>query len=150
MIWYTRYIYMCLDTYVRWSHIFIFLWGIRFFQLLCVLSSVFICFPPEIILHSRVIGACPVTTDCIVAMTSCENNNNNRRALISPRRKLTCCTAASSTSTPTKMLCCSKQHHALRPAHSSRIRRTLRQVPEASRLYRTHELSRIKCWTTRK
>ena len=38
------------------------------FRLLCVLSSVF-CFPPEVICHSRVIGACPVTTDCIVAMT---------------------------------------------------------------------------------
>ena len=22
------------------------------------------------------VGACPVTTDCIVAMSSCENNNN--------------------------------------------------------------------------
>ena len=38
------------------------------FQLLCVLPSVFICFPPEVIFRSRVIGACPVTTDCIVAM----------------------------------------------------------------------------------
>ena len=37
------------------------------FQLLCVLSFVFICFPPEIIFRSRVIGAGPVTTDCIVA-----------------------------------------------------------------------------------
>ena len=34
---------------------------------MCVLSSVFICFPPEEIFRSRVIGACPVTTDCIVA-----------------------------------------------------------------------------------
>ena len=39
------------------------------FQLLCVLSSVFIRFPPEVIFRSRVIGACPVTTDCIVAMS---------------------------------------------------------------------------------
>ena len=41
------------------------------FQLLCVLYSVFcfICFPPEIIFHSRVIGACPVTTDSVVAMS---------------------------------------------------------------------------------
>ena len=46
------------------------------FQLLCVLCSVLICFPPEVIFRSRVIGACPVTTDCIVAMTQCENKNN--------------------------------------------------------------------------
>ena len=37
------------------------------FQLMCALSSVIICVPPEVIFHSRVIGACPVTTDCIVA-----------------------------------------------------------------------------------
>ena len=30
-----------------------------------------------IIIHSRVIRACPVTTDCIVAMRECENNSNN-------------------------------------------------------------------------
>ena len=46
------------------------------FQLLHVSSCVFICFPPEVIFRSRVIGACPVTTDCIVAMSYCENNNN--------------------------------------------------------------------------
>ena len=46
------------------------------FQLLCVLSPVFICFPPEVIFRSRVTEACPVTTDCIVAMSYCENNNN--------------------------------------------------------------------------
>ena len=34
----------------------------------------FICFTPEVIFHSRVIGACPVTTDCIVAMSWCEIN----------------------------------------------------------------------------
>ena len=39
------------------------------FQLFCVLSCVFICFPPKVIFRSRVIGACPVTTDCIVAMS---------------------------------------------------------------------------------
>ena len=36
-------------------------------------------FPPEVIFRSRVIGACPVTTDFIVAgyvMRKCENNNN--------------------------------------------------------------------------
>ena len=40
------------------------------FQLLCMLSPVFICFPPvrESSTPSRVIGACRVTTDCIVAM----------------------------------------------------------------------------------
>ena len=45
------------------------------FQLLCVLSSVFICFPPEVILRSRVIGAGRVTTNCVVAKSLCENNN---------------------------------------------------------------------------
>ena len=44
----------------------------------CVISSVFICFPPEVISRSRVFGACPVTADCIVAMSSCENNNNKQ------------------------------------------------------------------------
>ena len=39
------------------------------FQLLCVLLSVFICFPPEVIFRYRVIGACSVTTDCIVSMS---------------------------------------------------------------------------------
>ena len=33
--------------------------------------------PPEAIFHSRVIEACPVTTDCIVAMSSYENSSNN-------------------------------------------------------------------------
>ena len=47
------------------------------FQLLCVLSSVFICFPPEVIFRPRVIGACPLTTESIVAMSSCENNNSH-------------------------------------------------------------------------
>ena len=48
-----------------------------FDRLLCVLPSVFICFPPEVIFRSRVIGACHVTMDCIVAMSYGENNNNN-------------------------------------------------------------------------
>ena len=43
------------------------------FQLMCVLSCIFICFPSEVIFRSRVIGACPVTTDCIAAMSSREN-----------------------------------------------------------------------------
>ena len=34
------------------------------FQLLCVLSSVFICFPRGVIFRSTVIGVCPVTTNC--------------------------------------------------------------------------------------
>ena len=38
-------------------------------QLLCVRPSAFICFPPEVIFRSRVVGACPVTTDCMVAMS---------------------------------------------------------------------------------
>ena len=51
------------------------------FQLLCVLSSAFSCFPPEVVFRSRVVGACPVTTDCIVAMSYCENNNITLRYL---------------------------------------------------------------------
>ena len=34
-------------------------------------------FSPEVMFHSRVVGAWPVTMDCIVAMSSCENNNDN-------------------------------------------------------------------------
>ena len=48
---------------------FLFLSEVHDLFQLCVLSSVFICFPPEVIFRSRVIGACPVTTDCIVAMS---------------------------------------------------------------------------------
>ena len=32
--------------------------------------------------HNRVIRACPVTTDCIVAMSSSENNNNTGLVLV--------------------------------------------------------------------
>ena len=62
----TRLAYdMYLDTYADLT--FVFLSEVYdLFQLLCVLSSVFICFPPEVIFRSRVIGACPVTTDCII------------------------------------------------------------------------------------
>ena len=53
------------------------------FQLYCVLSFVLfysgvLFFPPAVIFHSRVIGACPATTYCIRAMTSCQNNNRRR------------------------------------------------------------------------
>ena len=45
--------------------------------LYCTVLKLFcFVFPSEVILHLRVIRACPVTTDCIVAMTSCENNYN--------------------------------------------------------------------------
>ena len=37
-------------------------------------------FPPEVVFHSRVVGACPVTTDCFVAMSYCENNDNNNNS----------------------------------------------------------------------
>ena len=73
---YSRY----LDSYVSWCHLFIFVWGIRFVSVIFVLSCVSICFPPEVIFRSRVIGACPVTTDCTVAMSWYENNNNNNMA----------------------------------------------------------------------
>ena len=54
---------MYLDsTYVRWS----FVWDVRFVSVIaCYLPLLFV-FPPEVILRSRVNGACPVTTDCIV------------------------------------------------------------------------------------
>ena len=59
-----------IRIYVRWSHVFIFLvWGIRFVSVIVCINSRFSCFPPEVIFRSRVIGACPVTTDCIVAMS---------------------------------------------------------------------------------
>ena len=59
---------MYLDTYADCT--FLFLSEVYdLFQLLRVLSAVFICFLPEVIFSSRVIGACPVTTDCIVAMS---------------------------------------------------------------------------------
>ena len=35
-------------------------------------------FVPEIFFHSRVIVACPVTTDSIMAMSSCENDNQHQ------------------------------------------------------------------------
>ena len=40
-----------------------------FFSVIVCTSIIFcfICFPPEVFFHLRVIGACPVTTDCIVA-----------------------------------------------------------------------------------
>ena len=63
-----RYLDICVYTYADLTFLFlseVYDW----FQLLCVLSCVFICFPPEVIFRSRAIGACPVTTDCIVAMS---------------------------------------------------------------------------------
>ena len=60
-------VYDYLDAYVRGCHLFICL-SDDLFQL-SVVSSVFICFPPEAIIRSRAIGACPVTTDCIEAMS---------------------------------------------------------------------------------
>ena len=50
-----------------------------FFCSYCVYSFLFVlfCFPPELIFRSRVVGAHPVTTACIVAMSSYENNYPN-------------------------------------------------------------------------
>ena len=61
----TRLAYdMYLDTYVHWSHFFLSLSEVfDLFELSCLL--LFICFPPEVIFRCRVIGGCPVTTDCI-------------------------------------------------------------------------------------
>ena len=50
-------------------HLFILSEVYDLFQLLCVLSSVSFCFHPEVIFRSRVIGACPVTTGCLVSMS---------------------------------------------------------------------------------
>ena len=64
-------IYILIRTYADLTS-FTFVCGIRFVSViyLCVLSSVLFCFPPEVIFRSRVIiGACPVSTDCIVAMS---------------------------------------------------------------------------------
>ena len=38
--------------------------------------SFFVFLLPEVLLHLRVLGVCPATTDWIFAMGSCENNNN--------------------------------------------------------------------------
>ena len=39
---------------------------------------VFVCvFFSQVFFHSKVIGACLVTTDCVMAMTKCGKNNNN-------------------------------------------------------------------------
>ena len=51
-------------------------WGIRFVSVIvCIIFGFLFVFPPEVIFRTGVIGACPVTTDCIVTMSSCENNN---------------------------------------------------------------------------
>ena len=73
----TRLAYSCILIRTYGDLTFLFLSEVYdLFQLLCVLSSAFICFPPEVTFRSRVIGACSVTTDCIVAMSECENNNS--------------------------------------------------------------------------
>ena len=46
--------------------------------MLCISWCLFV-FPPQVIFRSRDIGACPVTTDCILAISWCENNNNSRQ-----------------------------------------------------------------------
>ena len=59
-----------LDTHIRTLISPICFFVLRYtilFQLLCIIFC-FICVPPEVIFRSRVIGACPVTTDCIVAI----------------------------------------------------------------------------------
>ena len=66
-----------LYTYVRWSHLFISVCGIRFVsvivRIIFCISFVFIL--TEVIFLCRVIAACPVRTDGIVAMSYCENKN---------------------------------------------------------------------------
>ena len=75
----TRLAYdMYFVTYVRCSHIFFILAKVYdLFELLCLIPPVFSCVPPEVIFPSRVIGTCPVTADCIVAMGSCDYNNKD-------------------------------------------------------------------------
>ena len=67
----TRLAYSCILIRTYGDLTFLFLSEVYdLFQLLCVLSSAFICFPPEVIFRSTaVFGACLVTTDCIVAMS---------------------------------------------------------------------------------
>ena len=55
-IWYVRTL---ISLFLR-------LLGIRFVSVIVCIIFRFI-FPPEVIFHSRVIGACPVATDCVVA-----------------------------------------------------------------------------------
>ena len=89
-IWYVR-------THVHCSRLFYFVWGVRFVSIIvciilcCSLTRVnrsyllalgtgvscVVCFPPEVIFHSRGFGAYSVTTDCIVTKSKCENSNNN-------------------------------------------------------------------------
>ena len=60
-----------LDTYVRWSHLFVFVWGTRFVSfIVCITFRFFIFFSSwgNLPLQSYW-SQCPVTTDCIVAMT---------------------------------------------------------------------------------
>ena len=67
---YTLSIY--LDTYVRWSHLLFFVWGTQLVSVIAVCTYYLLfllVFPPEVIFRSSVMGACPVTTDCIVAMS---------------------------------------------------------------------------------
>ena len=60
---------LTFDTYLIRSHLFFLSEVYDLFLLLCILSSVLICCPPEVIFHTRVVGACPVTADCVVAMS---------------------------------------------------------------------------------
>ena len=43
----------------------------------------FICFSPEVIFRSRVIGTCPVTTDCVVGISRCEKQQQQLQRLAS-------------------------------------------------------------------
>ena len=67
-IWYVWWYVL----YVRWSHLLFLSEVYDLFMLLCIDYLVFF---QEVIFPSRIIAACPVTTDCIVAMRWCENNN---------------------------------------------------------------------------
>ena len=60
---------MYLDTYAHWSHFFIFVWGVRLVSVIVYYLLFLFAFLSKVIFHSRFIGACPVTTDCIVAMS---------------------------------------------------------------------------------
>ena len=69
-VWYIYKICILIRTLISPSYFLSEVYDL--FQLLCVLSSAFICFPPEVqysmIFRSRVIGAGLVTTDSFVAM----------------------------------------------------------------------------------
>ena len=62
-----RIICMYRDPYVRWSHLFVSVWGVRFVSVADVCIIFRFCFSPQkVIFRSKAIWACPVTKDSII------------------------------------------------------------------------------------